>query len=72
MWGKTNKSIDVPRPLINDLWIFLFLMIDAECVKCASRAGTLVNVKAKKQQQKNNNKKCHKHVTNAPKGNGLA
>ena len=25
--------IDVPRPLINDLWIFLSQMIDAECVK---------------------------------------
>ena len=27
------KCIDVPRPLINDLWVFLFEKIDAECVK---------------------------------------
>ena len=25
--------IDVPRPLINDLWVFLFQTIDAECLK---------------------------------------
>ena len=25
--------IDVPRPLINDLWVFLFQTIDAEYVK---------------------------------------
>ena len=25
--------IDVPRPLTNDLWVFLFQTIDAECVK---------------------------------------
>ena len=25
--------IDVPRPLTNDLWVFLFQMIDAEYVK---------------------------------------
>ena len=24
---------DVPRPLTNDLWVFLFQTIDAECVK---------------------------------------
>ena len=26
-------SIDVPRPLINDLWVFLFQKIVAECAK---------------------------------------
>ena len=26
-------STDVPRPLTNDLWVFLFQTIDAECVK---------------------------------------
>ena len=25
--------IDVPRPLTNDLWVFLFQMIDAEYIK---------------------------------------
>ena len=25
--------IDVPRPLTNDLWVFLFQTIGAECVK---------------------------------------
>ena len=38
--------IDAPRPLINDIWVFLFLTIDAECLKWASRAGTTVYVKA--------------------------
>ena len=26
-------GIDVPRSLINDLWVFLFQKIDAECIK---------------------------------------
>ena len=26
-------TIDVPQPLTNDLWVFLFQTIDAECVK---------------------------------------
>ena len=25
-------SIGVPRPLINDLWVFLFQTIDSECI----------------------------------------
>ena len=29
----TLISIDVPRPLINDLWAFVFQKIDAECVQ---------------------------------------
>ena len=40
--------IDVPRPLINDLWAFLFQTIDAECVKWASLNGTYVYAKALK------------------------
>ena len=28
-----NAYIDVPQPLINDLWFFLFQKMDAECVK---------------------------------------
>ena len=39
--------IDVPRPLTNDLCVFLFQKIDAECVKWASPAGIYVYVKAK-------------------------
>ena len=39
-------SIDVPRPLTNDLWVFLFQTIDVECVKSASLDGTYVHVKA--------------------------
>ena len=32
--GSTiSSAIDVPRPLTNDLWVFLFQPIDAECVK---------------------------------------
>ena len=38
--------IDVPRPLTNDLWVFLFQTIDAHCVKWASPARTYVYVKA--------------------------
>ena len=30
---RIQKAIDVPRPLANDLWVFLFQKIDAECVK---------------------------------------
>ena len=30
---ETSILIDVPRPLINDLWVFLFQTIDAKCVK---------------------------------------
>ena len=37
---------DVPRPLTNDLWVFLFQAIDAEYVKWASPARTYVYVKA--------------------------
>ena len=32
-YQKYLIPIDVPRPLINDLWVFLFQKIDAECVK---------------------------------------
>ena len=39
-------NIDVPRPLTNDLWFFLFQTIDAEYVKRASPARTYVHVKA--------------------------
>ena len=38
--------IDVPRPLTNDLWVFLFQTIDAEYLKCASPGRTYVYVKA--------------------------
>ena len=38
--------IDVPWPLTNDLWVFLFQTIDAEYVKWASPAITYVYVKA--------------------------
>ena len=41
-----TSCIDVPQPLINDLSVFLFQKIDAECVKWASRAGTSVYAKA--------------------------
>ena len=39
-------NIDVSRSLTNDLWVFLFQTIDAECVKWASLDGTYVYVKA--------------------------
>ena len=39
-------TIDVPRPLINDLWVFLYEKIDVELVKWASRVGTSVFAKA--------------------------
>ena len=39
------KTTDVPRPLTNDLWVFLFQTIDAECVERASPTGTYVYVK---------------------------
>ena len=39
--------IDVPRPLANYLWIFLFQTVDAEYVKLASPARTYVYVKCK-------------------------
>ena len=29
----SKTFIDVPRPLTNDLWVFLFQSIDAGCVK---------------------------------------
>ena len=35
-----QSSTDVPQPLTNDLWVFLFQTIDAECVKLASPTGT--------------------------------
>ena len=38
--------IYVPRPLLNDLWVFLFQTIDAEYVKWASPGRTYVYVKA--------------------------
>ena len=38
--------IDVPRPLTNDHWVFLFQTIDAQCVKRASPAGTYLYAKA--------------------------
>ena len=38
--------IYVPRPLTNDLWVFLFQTIDAEYVKWASPGRTYVYVKA--------------------------
>ena len=38
--------IDVPRPLTNDLWVFLFQTIDAEYVKWASPGRIYVYVKA--------------------------
>ena len=38
--------VDVPRPLINDLWVFLFQTINAEYVKRASPGRTYVYVKA--------------------------
>ena len=37
---------DVPRPLTNDLWVFLSQTINTEYVKLASPAGTYVYVKA--------------------------
>ena len=43
--GVQYFTIDVPRPLINDLRVFLSQKIEAECVKLASRAGTSVYVK---------------------------
>ena len=48
IWTYINdlKTIDVPRPLTNDLWVFLFQTIDAECVKWASLDGTYVYAKA--------------------------
>ena len=39
-------TTDVPRPLINDLWVFLFQKIDAECVRLAIRSGTSVYINA--------------------------
>ena len=45
-FGK-HRTIDVQRPLTNDLWVFLFQTIDAECVKGASSAGTYMNVYVK-------------------------
>ena len=41
-----RPGIDVPRPLTNDPWVFLFQTIDAECVKWASLDGTYVYDKA--------------------------
>ena len=38
--------IDVPRPLISDLWVFLFQKTDAGCVELTRRSGTSVFVKA--------------------------
>ena len=40
------SSTDVPRPLTNDLWVFLSQRINTEYVKLASPAGTYVYVKA--------------------------
>ena len=33
VWNILVHCIDVPRPLTNDLWVFLFQTIDAKCVK---------------------------------------
>ena len=33
IYKQVAYCIDVPRPLTNDLWVFLFQTIDAECVK---------------------------------------
>ena len=41
-----SQCIDVPGPLINDLWVFLFQKNNAECLRRASRAGTFVYVQA--------------------------
>ena len=41
---KTYNTINVPRPLTNDLWVFLFQTIDTECVNCACPAGTYAYV----------------------------
>ena len=42
---KIRKSIDVPRPLSKDLWVFLFQKIDAECIKWVCQAGADMFVK---------------------------
>ena len=31
--AQFEVDIDVPRPLTNDLWVFLFQTVGAECVK---------------------------------------
>ena len=41
-----NVGTDVPQPLTNDLRVFLFQTIDAECLKRVSPTGTYVYVKA--------------------------
>ena len=41
-----NLRKDVPRPLINGLWGFLFQKIDVKCVKRARRAATSASVNA--------------------------
>ena len=43
---QLHLCIDVSRPLTNDLWVFLFQTIDAECAKGASLDGTYTFVKA--------------------------
>ena len=43
--NKVEACIDVPRPLSNDLWVFLREKLDAVRLERASRAGTSVFVK---------------------------
>ena len=45
-WHLFRIYIEVPRPLTNDLWVFLFQTIDAEYVKWASPSRPYVCVKA--------------------------
>ena len=46
LFSTLCPSTDVPRPLTNDLWVFLTQKINTEYVKLASPAGTYVYVKA--------------------------
>ena len=41
---KDKATMDVPRPLSNDLWVNLFQKVDAGRLKWANRAGTSVYV----------------------------
>ena len=43
---RESYTKDVPRPLINDLWVFLFQKIDVKCVKSVRRAVISAFVKA--------------------------
>ena len=46
MVRQKDRCTTTSEALINDLWVFLFQKIDAECVKWASLAGTSVYVNA--------------------------